>query len=136
MRVTVKFQGIIADMLGRKSQAFELADGASVADLAAAITGGDATAETILKQTRAFIDGQQADRTALLPDGAEVIFMRPIAGGCDLRVAGRVSPSSFVLESFMPGGATADRMREPPRQPRPKASISECPPPASDAPRR
>jgi hypothetical protein len=36
----------------------------------------------ILKQTRAFIDGKQADRAAPLADGAEVTFMRPIAGGC------------------------------------------------------
>jgi molybdopterin converting factor small subunit len=35
----------------------------------------------ILKQTRAFIDGQQTDRATLLADNAEVTFMRPIAGG-------------------------------------------------------
>ncbi len=81
MQVTVRFQGIIADMLGRKSQQIALAESATVADLAAAVTGGDETDEAILKQTRAFINGHQAERTAVLADGAEVIFMRPIAGG-------------------------------------------------------
>jgi molybdopterin converting factor small subunit len=47
----------------------------------AAITASDEHSQTILKQTRAFIDGKQADRAAPLSDGAEVTFMRPIAGG-------------------------------------------------------
>jgi molybdopterin converting factor small subunit len=81
IQVTVKFQGIIADMLGRKSDMIELPPGATVGDLLARLAQGDDTAETVLKQTRAFIDGHQADRTAPLPDNAEVIFMRPIAGG-------------------------------------------------------
>jgi molybdopterin converting factor small subunit len=81
MNVTVKYQGIIGDMLGRKTEQFTLAEGTTIDDLLAAITGQDDTAQTILKQTRAFIDGKQADRAAPLADGAEVIFMRPIAGG-------------------------------------------------------
>ena len=81
MQVSVRYQGIIADMLGRKSQQFTLAENATVADLVDAITGGDETDTSILKQTRAFIDGHQAERSAVLADGAEVTFMRPIAGG-------------------------------------------------------
>lgn len=79
--VTVKYQGIIADMLNRRSQQIEMPDGARVADLFATLTANDDRAQNILKQTRAFIDGKQADRAAPLTDGAEVIFMRPIAGG-------------------------------------------------------
>ncbi len=81
MEMTVRYQGIIADMLGRKTQQVTLADDATVADLLEVITAGDDTEKAILKQTRAFINGQQAERTAPLSDGAEVIFMRPIAGG-------------------------------------------------------
>jgi molybdopterin converting factor small subunit len=81
MEVTVKFQGIIADMLGRKTAQIELHDGATVDDLLDALTGNDDTARSVLRQTRAFIDGQQADRQVALTDGVEVIFMRPIAGG-------------------------------------------------------
>jgi molybdopterin converting factor small subunit len=81
MYVTVKFQGIIADLLGRKSLQLELPDQATVADLERQVIDGDDSAAAILKQTRPFIDGQQAERTAPLHDGAEVIFMRPIAGG-------------------------------------------------------
>lgn len=81
MDVTVKYHGIVGDMLRRKTQRFEVPDGATVADLLAAITASDEHAQPILKQTRAFIDGKQADRAAPLNDGAEVVFMRPIAGG-------------------------------------------------------
>jgi molybdopterin converting factor small subunit len=82
MNVIVRYQGIIGDMLRRKTQQVEMPDAATVADLLAAISDGDEGARMILKQTRAFIDGKQADRAAPLADGAEVTFMRPIAGGC------------------------------------------------------
>ena len=36
---------------------------------------------SLVEPRRPFIDGKQADRAAPLHDGAEVIFMRPIAGG-------------------------------------------------------
>lgn len=81
MNVTVKFQGIIADLLQRKSEQLDLPDDATVADLERLLTSSGANAAAVLKQTRPFIDGHQADRTAPLHDGAEVIFMRPIAGG-------------------------------------------------------
>ena len=81
MNVTVRYHGIIGDLLRRKTQQVEMPDGATVTDLLAKVTGGDESAQSILKQTRAFIDGKQADRAAPLADGAEVIFMRPIAGG-------------------------------------------------------
>ena len=81
MDVTVRFHGIIGDMLSRKSQSLDVPNGATIDDLLALLTGEDEHARAILKQTRVFIDGKQADRTAPLADGAEVIFMRPIAGG-------------------------------------------------------
>jgi molybdopterin converting factor small subunit len=81
MNVTVRYHGIIGDMLRRKTQQVEMPDGATVTDLLAKVTGDDEDARTILKQTRAFIDGKQADRATPLADGPEVIFMRPIAGG-------------------------------------------------------
>ena len=80
MNVTVRYHGIIGDLLRRKTQQVEMPDGATVTDLLAKVTG-DEDARTILKQTRAFIDGKQADRATPLADGPEVIFMRPIAGG-------------------------------------------------------
>jgi molybdopterin converting factor small subunit len=81
MQITVKYHGIIGDMLRRKTRQVELADGATVGDLLETLTKEDAQAQAVLKQTRAFIDGHQADRAAPLSDGVEVIFMRPIAGG-------------------------------------------------------
>ena len=84
MNITVKYHGIIGDMLSRKSQRIEVPDGATIDDLFAQLTEADDRAQAVLKQTRAFIDGKQADRAAPLSDGAEVIFMRPIAGGSAL----------------------------------------------------
>ncbi|MFN8592392.1 MAG: MoaD/ThiS family protein [Thermomicrobiales bacterium] len=81
MHVTVKYHGIIGDMLQRKTEQITLAEGATVDDLFTRLTREDEQTAAILKQTRAFIDGKQADRAAPLSDGAEVIFMRPIAGG-------------------------------------------------------
>jgi molybdopterin converting factor small subunit len=81
MRVTVRFHGIIGDMLRRPEQAVDLPDGATVGDLWAALLGGDDRTAAIVKQTRAFVDGKQADRATPLTDGAEVTLMRPIAGG-------------------------------------------------------
>ena len=81
MNVIVRYHGIIGDMLRRKTQQVEMPDDATVGDLLTAISDGDEGAQMILKQTRAFIDGKQADRGAPLADGAEVTFMRPIAGG-------------------------------------------------------
>ena len=81
MDVTVSYHGIVGDMLTRKTQTVGMPDGATIADLQAAITLDDEHAQAILKQTRAFIDGKQADRATPLTNGVEVTFMRPIAGG-------------------------------------------------------
>lgn len=81
MDVTARFQGIIADLIGQKVVQIQLPEQSSVANLEQAVIGGDEDIAAILKQTRPFIDGKQAERSAPLHDGAEVIFMRPIAGG-------------------------------------------------------
>ena len=59
MNVTVRYHGIIGDMLRRKTQQVEMPDGATVSDLLAMVTGDDESAKPILKQNRAFIDGKQ-----------------------------------------------------------------------------
>ena len=81
MDVTARFQGIIADLIGQKVVQIQLPEQSTVANLEQAVIGGDEDIAAILKQTRPFIDGKQAERSTPLHDGAEVIFMRPIAGG-------------------------------------------------------
>jgi molybdopterin converting factor small subunit len=81
VNVTVRYHGIVGDMIDRKTQHVEMPDGATVTDLLAAVTSDDEDSKAILKQTRAFIDGKQADRATPFADGTEVTFMRPIAGG-------------------------------------------------------
>jgi molybdopterin converting factor small subunit len=88
MNITVRYHGIVGDMLHRKTQQVEMPDGSTVSDLVAAVIGDDEDGRAILKQTRAFIDSKQADRTAPLADGAEVTFMRPIAGGAGFALGG------------------------------------------------
>jgi hypothetical protein len=67
-------------MLRRKREVVELPEGAVLADLMTWLTGDEKRA-AVIRQTRPFVDGQQAERTAPLHDGAEVVLMRPIAGG-------------------------------------------------------
>ena len=104
MNVTVRYHGIIGDMLNRKTQQIEIPDGASVTDLLAGthkppsynspiVSGADEGARAILKRP-GLIDGKQADRATPLADGAEVIFMRPIAGGDGDRENEKPSPIS------------------------------------------
>jgi molybdopterin converting factor small subunit len=81
MDVTARYHGIIGDMLERKVETVTLADSSTVGDLLQHLTADDDTVAAILKQTRPFIDGRQADRASALQEGSEVIFMRPIAGG-------------------------------------------------------
>lgn len=103
MHVNVRFQGIIADMLGRKSGQVELPESATVEDLLAALTSEDETARAVLKQTRAFINGKQAEKSAALADGVEVLFMRPIAGGGSPPAMGRAHHvSTDDARSFQP----------------------------------
>ena len=75
-------------------------DGATVTDLLAKVTGGDEDARTILKQTRAFIDGKQADRATPLADGAEVTSSCGRSQGCHFAQGERKPRSktrSFVV---------------------------------------
>ena len=81
MDITVKYHGILGDMLERKNETVTLSEGATVGDLVQHLTRCDKTETAILKQTRLFINGQQAARASELVNGAEVSFMRPIAGG-------------------------------------------------------
>ena len=46
MNVTVRYHGIIGDMLRRKTQQVEMLDGATVSDLLAVVIGSDETLPT------------------------------------------------------------------------------------------
>lgn len=81
MEITVRYHGIVGDMLERTTEQVALPDGASVGDLYKLLSSQDETTAAILKQTRPFINGQQAERGSELRDGVEVLFMRPIVGG-------------------------------------------------------
>ena len=81
MRITVRYHGVVGDLVERRGEEVELPAGATVAGLVAHLSGGDETRTAILRQARAFVAGHPADRTSPLTDGIEVTLMRPIAGG-------------------------------------------------------
>lgn len=81
MRVAVRFHGIVGDMIRPKIDSLELPEGATLADLVAAVSGKNTKNAAVLRQTHFFIDGQMVDRNASLVDGAVVTVMRPMSGG-------------------------------------------------------
>jgi molybdopterin converting factor small subunit len=128
VNVTVRYHGIIGDMLRRKTQEVTMPDGATVTDLLALVTDGDEGARTILKQTRAFIDGKQADRAAPLADGSEVTFMRPIAGGAGFASGGGGGFTASGGVAFGSGGGACGSGGEGARR-NPRSSSSPPSPP-------
>ena len=88
MNVTVRYHGIIGDMLRRKTQQVEMPDGATVSDLLAVVIGERRGRATILKQTRAFIDGKQADRATPTRRRRRSHLHAADRRGCRLRLSG------------------------------------------------
>ncbi|MFM9107176.1 MAG: MoaD/ThiS family protein [Chloroflexota bacterium] len=81
MKVIVTYHGIIGDMVGKKRQEVTLPDGATVADLRAALEKPGTRTAAVLQQARPFVGGHLMPKETVLADGAEVTFMRPIGGG-------------------------------------------------------
>lgn len=81
MQIHVRYHSIIGDMLGKKEETVTLEDGATIADLRATLAGRSEKRAAILGKTSAFIGGKHALKDAVIADGDEVVFMRPIAGG-------------------------------------------------------
>lgn len=81
MRITVRYFGIVADMLERRDEVATLADGATVGELVAQLAAADETFAAIVGQTAIVVDGRNVGRDEPLVDGAEVAIMRPIGGG-------------------------------------------------------
>lgn len=81
MQVSVRYFGIVGDVVRRKTDEVELADGATVADLLAALVRDSPGFAPVAKQVRAVVDGENAGRDVVLRPGSEVTLMRAIGGG-------------------------------------------------------
>ena len=81
MQVSVRYFGIVGDMVRRKTDEIELADGATVADLLAALVVENPGFAPVAKQVRAVVDGENAGRDMVLTTDSEVTLMRAIGGG-------------------------------------------------------
>ena len=81
MRVSVRYFGIVGDVVRRKTDEVELADGATVADLLSQLARDNPGFAPVAKQVRAVVDGENAGRDVVLTAGSEVTLMRAIGGG-------------------------------------------------------
>ena len=81
MHVTVRFFGIVGDIVDKKQQDVEVPDGATVGDLLATVAGSNPGFAGIAKQVRAVANGDNVTREHLLSPGSEVVLMRAIGGG-------------------------------------------------------
>ena len=81
MRVSVRYFGIVGDVVRRKTDEVDLADQATVGDLLAQLARDNPGFATVAKQVRAVVDGENAGRDLVLHSGSEVTLMRAIGGG-------------------------------------------------------
>ena len=81
MQISVRYFGIVGDVVRRKTDEVDLEDGATVADLLAALVRDNPGFAPVAKQVRAVVDGENAGRDLVLLPGSEVALMRAIGGG-------------------------------------------------------
>ncbi|MCB9560967.1 MAG: molybdenum cofactor biosynthesis protein MoaE [Kofleriaceae bacterium] len=82
MRVTVLYFAVFRERLRRGDEEVELADGATVADLVAALEARHDAVRALRGRYRIAVDQEMTDDAgAPLVDGAEVALIPPVAGG-------------------------------------------------------
>lgn len=81
MRVSVRFFASHRERVGRDRLEFELAPGASVADLIGRVVEGYPELEPTLRVARFAVNREYAPPSTVLRDGDEVAFIPPVAGG-------------------------------------------------------
>lgn len=84
MRVTVRYFAIARERVKQSVETLELAEGATVATLQAALAARHATLAPLFTQLRFALDEEFAALDAKLTDGCEVALIPPVAGGSPL----------------------------------------------------
>jgi molybdopterin synthase catalytic subunit/molybdopterin converting factor small subunit len=92
VRVEVRAFGGIAERAGLTVLPVELPDGASVADLRAALAAAHPAIAPLLPRCAVAVDLEVADADVVLDGGEEVAVLPPVAGGSDAEGAGDVAP--------------------------------------------
>lgn len=81
MNLRVKLFAVAKQRIGRETIDVELADGATVANLRAAIAEQYPPLASVLPHARLAVDNQYADDAAGIPATAEVAVIPPVSGG-------------------------------------------------------
>lgn len=81
MTITVLFFAHQRDLFGAPEKAFEVPDGASVADLAGVLAKADSRLEGLLSYTRVAVNENWATAETPLHDKDSVAFLPPMSGG-------------------------------------------------------
>jgi molybdopterin converting factor subunit 1 len=82
MRVRVLYFGVLKDAFGSESEALELAEGASVADLMMVYRGREMDRAGFWDSIAVAVNQEYARGGDLLKDGDEVALLPPVSGGC------------------------------------------------------
>lgn len=97
MTVTVQYFAVLRERLGRQREDVELAEGATVADLRAALSALHPEAEGLLARVVVALDREYAGPEAVVRAGSEVALIPPIAGGA----GGRLSDRPLALDEVI-----------------------------------
>lgn len=81
MILRVLFFGHYRDVVPEGSLSVEVAEGASVADLARALAADNARLSDLLARTRVAVQAEFAGADTILRAGDEVAFLPPMSGG-------------------------------------------------------
>jgi molybdopterin converting factor subunit 1 len=81
MRVRVLYFGVLKDVIGRESEALELGEGASVADLLAVSRARGAASEELWGSIAVAVNQEYARAGDVLKEGDEVALLPPVSGG-------------------------------------------------------
>ena len=81
MKVSVKLFARAKELAGSATLAVELREGATVADLRAALTGVNPALAAFLPRCTVAVNDEVADDDATLSEGAELAVLPPVSGG-------------------------------------------------------
>ncbi|MDP9806270.1 molybdopterin converting factor small subunit [Trueperella bonasi] len=109
MKVHVRYFAAAADYAGTDAEVLGVNEGASVADLAAAIKRDRPDSERlarVLDLASFLVNGKRCEPSEILPADAEVDVLPPFAGGSAADALLRIEPAAGVASHDWPSGAT------------------------------
>jgi molybdopterin synthase catalytic subunit len=95
VKVSVLYFAVFRERIGRDAETVELADGASLDTLIAALAERHDAVRSLRGRYRVAINQEMVDGSPLLADGDEVALIPPVAGGADRHVLLSAEPLSL-----------------------------------------